>query len=435
MKKYTAFSLILFTFFITYIFWLFETPSKQVSTYRQYSQFIASISLVALTWINYISTRHSLIDTLFNGLDKSYIYHKYISVISIILIWIHTQTLKIGGFSGKDRMKGAVPPEGFTEPSNPNFFNFLFSGKQLGSISMYSFIALVIFFIIAAKLEYEKWKILHKLLLIPYAFGIAHYYLSSDYNVFSFTAYSLWMNIINISGLWFAIYSIFIYEMIAFKYSYTITDIREVAKDTLEITGISKDKSMKYKPGQFAFMKVINKKGLFPSHPFTMSQAFKDDEIQFTIKSLGDHTENLRNNLVIGDRIAVSGPFGKFNYEAESKHQVWIAGGIGITPFRAFWQKGISKDFTIDLFYAYNNQEEGAYIDELKSLNQNSNFKIHLYDSSISGFLSAEEIEKYLNRNDEYDFYFCGPTVMRKKIEKGLDKSIFKIKEFHYEYF
>jgi predicted ferric reductase len=367
-----------------------------------------------------------LVDKIFNGLDQSYIYHKYLSILAIILIWVHVSTLRIGGGRSFRR-----PPSGTMN----SLINTHLMGRMFATLSIFLFTAFVVIFLVAYKLEYQKWKNIHKLMLIPYVFGVIHYYLNSQYAVFSLSAYSLWMNLANAIGIGTALYSIFLYEKTAFPYRYQVKTIKKVARDTIEITGTSSSKEMKYKPGQFAFMKVLGRKKNFPSHPFTISQAPKAGEIQFTVKALGDHTGNLTNNLALGDTIAVSGPFGRFDYKSGAKHQIWIAGGTGITPFRSFLQSAIPADYRIDFFYAYNNVEEGAYVDEIKALEHQGNLRIHLLDSSISGFLGRKDFEEHLSKNEEYDVFFCGPKVMRQKISKGLKAGGFNIRDFRYEHF
>lgn len=442
MKKFYGIILILLTFLLTYIFWIYEHSAKEVSVYRGYSQLIASFALVSLAWINYISSRHRYLDKVFYGLDKSYIYHKYLSILAIIFIWVHDFTLRIGKSSEKRSFEGnpigtKFPPEGFKRPEGgaTNILGMHISGRTFASWSMLIFTILVIFFIIAYKLEYERWKILHKLLLVPYVFGLIHYYLDSDYPVFSLTAYSIWMNLINAIGVLSALYSIFIYERTAFKYRYKVSNIREVAKGTLEITGTSTNNGMKYKPGQFAFIKVFDRKKGFPSHPFTICETYKPGVIQFAIKALGDHTDKLLSSLSIGDSIAISGPFGRFDFISGTKHQIWVAGGIGITPFRSFWQSEIPANYTVDLFYAYNNEGDGPYVDELKAIEPRENLRIHLFDSSKTGFLGIEDFNRYLNKDYEFDVYFCGPKGMRVKIKNDLKENNYKIREFHYEHF
>jgi predicted ferric reductase len=246
--------------------------------------------------------------------------------------------------------------------------------------------------------------------------------------------FTLWLNIINLIGISSIIYSIFFYEKISFKYKFKVKKLETVATGTLEITGSTIGKDLEFRPGQFAFLKVLDKNNKFVSHPFTISQSPKKGELQFTIKALGDHTKALFDNLKVGDEFLVSGPHGKFDYKTGVKNQIWIAGGIGVTPFRSFSQSGVSRNFSVDFFYAYNNAEEGAYVDELEALDSD-NLRIHSFNSKEKGFLSVEEICKYVTTKENIDVYFCGPKPMRDNLEKQFKNSNLNVINFNYEHF
>lgn len=418
MKKNLGVIIILLSMVITFLLWLIIKPTREISTMSGYSQLIASFALVAFGFINFISTRHKTLDSLFNGLDKSYIYHKYLSICALILVIGHNITIGIG--------KGIEISQGIKIPRDPY--------AMYGTFSMYLFIILVIVALVAKKLNYERWKVIHKFMIIPYGFGIYHYYGSATYAVFSLQPYSIWLNIINLIGTLSIIYSIFVYEKTSFKYKYKIKSLNIVANETLEITGASVRKDLPFRPGQFAFLKIVDGENKFVSHPFTISQAPKNGELQFTIKSLGDHTKTLLNTLKIGAEFLVSGPHGKFDYEEGAKNQIWIAGGIGVTPFRSFAESHVNTKISIDLFYAFNNEEEGAYKEELQSLNSN-NLRVHLFNSKEKGFLSVKEIAKYIKIKENIDVYFCGPAPMRETLKKQFKESSLNISNFYYEHF
>lgn len=412
-------SLVIFlSMIITWILWLFIKPTREISIMTGYSQLLAAFALVAFAFINFISTRHRILDDLFDGLDKSYIYHKYLSISALLLVIMHNITIVIG--------KNFERSEGIQIPRDPY--------AMYGAFSMYLFIILIIVAILAKKLNYERWKVIHKFMFIPYAFGIYHYYGSATYRVFSMEPFSIWLDIINFIGVLSVIYSILFYEKTSFKYKYKVKKLETVANNTLEITGITIGRDLEFKPGQFAFLKILDNDNKFLSHPFTISEAPKKGEVQFTIKALGDDTRALFDTLKVGDNFVVSGPHGKFNYKTGVKNQIWIAGGIGITPFRSFSQSNINKDLSIDFFYAYNNEEEGAYVDELQSLSSD-NLRLHLFNSKEKGFLSVEEISKYVNTDQCIDIYFCGPKPMRESLRKQFKNSKFDVANFHYEHF
>lgn len=91
-----------------------------------------------------------------------------------------------------------------------------------------------------------------------------------------------------------------------------------------------------HRPGQFVFVTFDSSEG---AHPFTIASAdLGDRTITFAIKALGDYTRRLSRDLVAGSRVRVEGPYGRFELSRINPRarQIWIAGGIGITPFLAW---------------------------------------------------------------------------------------------------
>ena len=129
---------IILSMMITWILWLLIKPTREISVITGYSQLLASLALVAFALINFISTRHKSLDYLFDGLDKSYIYHKYLSISALILVVIHNVTIGIG--------KASERAVGIRAPKDPY--------AMFGSFSMYLFIILILIAILAKKLNY-----------------------------------------------------------------------------------------------------------------------------------------------------------------------------------------------------------------------------------------------------------------------------------------
>ena len=90
-----------------------------------------------------------------------------------------------------------------------------------------------------------------------------------------------------------------------------------------------------------------------------------------------------------------------------------------MTPFRSFYQAGIPEDFTIDFFYAYHGEEEGIYLDEMRSL-KIPNLRLHFIDDTKQGFLTVQQIREQIKTKNPVDIYFCGPQPMRDKLRKDL---------------
>src|SRR5471030_1547802 len=127
MKKKIGILVILFSMIITWILWLLINPTRDISIMSGYSQLLAAFALVAFAFINFISTRHKILDYLFDGLDKSYIYHKYLSISALLLVIVHNITINIG--------KQSERAAGIKIPRDPY--------AMYGSFSLYLFIILI----------------------------------------------------------------------------------------------------------------------------------------------------------------------------------------------------------------------------------------------------------------------------------------------------
>lgn len=405
-------------FLLTIVFWLLLEPLEPITATAHVSQLIGSLALVGFAYVSFITTRHPWVDRLFDGLDKAYVAHKWVSIVSIALVILH-----IGILAGND---GLIITSGVVNPED--------GPGMLGWPSTILFLVLGLIAVLAVKMNYETWKSIHKVMFLPYLVGLVHYYQCSDYMVLGLAPFNTWMNVINWVGVISVFYSVFIYERTAFRYRYHVSGVKTVARDTIEITGNTTGKYLEFNPGQFTFLKSPDRSIGFPSHPFTISQAPRKGEIQFTIKNLGDHTARLIDKVGIGDEFVVTRPHGMFDYTKGGRHQIWIAGGIGITPFRSFLQAGVPDQFSIDLFYAYNNAEEGPYLDELRTLT-GGNTRLHLIDFTEKGFLTAAMIEEAVTAEKPVDIYFCGPLPMRQSLKADIDRSGLNVSGFHYEEF
>lgn len=174
-------------------------------------------------------------------------------------------------------------------------------------------------------------------------------------------------------------------------------------------------------------------------HPFTISSGTKDDNIRFTMKMLGNFTRRVRDHLTSGAEVLVEGPYGRFNPLKESnRKQVWIAGGIGITPFLSTLRSMNEKhDQKIDLFYCVREETEALYLEEMRDIaSQFEGVNLHLMTSDTGGWLTADVIEEAIGEGvTQSSYYFCGPKPMLKALSAGLQAKGVKAKAIHFDEF
>src|SRR5690606_7698630 len=127
------------------------------------------------------------------------------------------------------------------------------------------------------------------------------------------------------------------------------------------------DRWPRHMSGQFAFVTFDPQEGPLP---FTISSAWHDDgKVTFLIKAIGDYTASLPRRLKQGDTAVVEGPYGCFDFQGRRKAQIWVGGGIGITPFiaRLQWLAKQRRDQPVDLFYCTSEPDE-PFIARLRTL-------------------------------------------------------------------
>lgn len=393
---------------VTVVSWWASQPTTELSAAGALSQLLGGLALVGFGCLMILATRIRLLDSLFGGLDKAYVAHKWLAIVSVGLALAHVITLPRHQPQTADSALGSEVL------------------AELGGPALVAFVVLSLVAVLAKKLKYESWKHVHAFMVVPYVVGLAHYLGLSSYDPWGLTPFSVWMGLVNVAGLSAAVYSVFWYERIGFPYSYKITGLRLVADRTVEITGRPLGRSLPNRPGQFVFVKVPERG--FGSHPFTISQA-TDAQIEFAVKALGDQTSSLvasaqphpsgpADGVRVGDTLRVSRAHGRFDFTAGQPRQVWIAGGIGITPFLAFLRAGVPDQYSVDLFYSYAG-DEGAYVDELRSLAA-PHVRVHLVDTRTAPLLTAEKIAASVDLRDQVDVYFCGPGALRGALAKDL---------------
>ena len=97
---------------------------------------------------------------------------------------------------------------------------------------------------------------------------------------------------------------------------------------------------LRWQPGQFvfvAFFRGDDWRGCGEYHPYTIAGEARSspDGLRLLIRSLGDCTAHLQT-VTAGVRSMVQGPYGGFLAHRDARRpQLWIAGGIGLTPFLA----------------------------------------------------------------------------------------------------
>ncbi len=159
---------------------------------------------------------------------------------------------------------------------------------------------------------------------------------------------------------------------------------------------------------------------------FTNAAAPFENKLQITTRFAAEKSSTFKldlQKLEVGQEIQASGPFGDFTLEdPEGKKICFIAGGIGVTPFRSILLQldHDQKPFDITLLYA-NRNDEIIFKEEFDQLAaKNSGLKINYVINPNK--IEDAEIQAAVSDFAATVFYISGPEPMVKGIAETLVK-------------
>lgn len=377
-------------------------------------------SLFAFSFV--LSSRTQFVNKLFYGLDKVYRTHHTIGIIGFLLLLNHPIFLIIRAIINK-----LSPTMYFLVGSDPSY--------NAGIYALYLLTFLIIFAAII-RLAYPTWKNIHKFMGIALVLGFMHINtITSD--VSRFPLLRFWIVTLLILGLISYIYKLFLYDYFPRPKK---TKIAKVIKkgNVVEIYLKPLEGKIPFEAGQYFFLKFLDSKVVSKEeHPFSVSSSLSDELLRFSIKNLGDFTSKLME-IEEGVRVDLRGPFGTLLKGITKKKTdlVFIAGGIGITPFLSVFP--LLKDHKNNVVVAYltKNLSECLYMEEINAhclLNKNLCHINHLSDQT--GHMDSETLLKNLKSFENKDFYICGPEKMMSYFVAELSKNGVKSSFIHLENF
>lgn len=339
-----------------------------------------------------MATRAKWVERFFGGLDKMYLIHRRSGMIAVILLVAHFMIVP------RDLVSFTI-------------------GKPLG---FHALILILIGVIITAvpffkkKLPYHRWINIHRLMGLFYVMAVIHgAMVHSLIKELPLTrVYVFGMAIIGI-GAWF--YRAFLYGFFNKKLDYEVVSVNDLGNRITEVQLKNTGKALHFTAGQFAFFTfpALSKK---EQHPFTISSHPLVNTLRITVKDLGDYTRRM-GNLNEGDAALIEGPFGLFSSRyTKEKDQVWIAGGIGITPFLS-----LSHDIymnKVKLFWCVKNKAEVLYSKELAEISSKPNFEFIPWPSDEHGLLTVDKLG--LNEFKDKAYLICGPEALKRSMIKQL---------------
>ncbi len=159
---------------------------------------------------------------------------------------------------------------------------------------------------------------------------------------------------------------------------------------------------------------------------FTIATAPSEGFVMVTTRFANEKGSSFKKalaDLKVGDAIEISDLDGDFTVEDTTKEYVFIAGGIGITPFRSILKEldQNGSRCAITLLYA-NRDQDIAYKDELEAFAKNNPaLKIHYIISPER--VDVARVKELVPDMQKPIFYISGPEPMVESLGNSLKGS------------
>ena len=220
-------------------------------------------------------------------------------------------------------------------------------------------------------------------------------------------------------------------------YHVTLKKRQEVAKGTMAFY-FDRPATFTFKAGQFIDLSLPNLSASDPqgnTRVFTLASAPSEQQLMVATRIRNTTFKRMLREMPLETTIDIEGPFGQFTLpDKDSPTSVFLAGGIGITPFRSMLVEAAHNKLPHRLILMYSNRgpEDAAFLDELQALQQvNPNYTcIGTMTNPTAGTetwegetgrLDQAMLRKYVKDMETAMFYVVGPPAMVKGLRKVLE--------------
>ena len=390
--------------------------------YAMYYTGVIAISLMGL--IIALSGRPLWAERAVGGMDQVYRLHKWAGILATGFAASHwliklSKPLIIDLIGDANRAAKVQ--------SLPALLEYKSLAKSFGEWAIYAALIMLVL-TLWKSFPYKFWRHLHRIMPIIFLMLIFH---TAVLMPLSYWTQPIGIALIALLG--YGIYGAFnaLTKRIGVHHRY-LAQVIEAKVGTDQVLHLQAQVDAKWphhQPGQFAFITFDKREG---GHPFTIASAPKPDGyIDFRIKALGDYTRHLAETVKPRQFFQIEGPYGYFNLERidQSREQLWVAGGVGITPFIA-WLEMLNinpQPIRAQLHYSVHQAEKSQTVTDLKRLVETlPHIQLYIHDSAKNEYLSIKHLLAQHKKDLQYELWFCGPTGLLHTLEKGLKKQLGK---------
>ncbi|MEE4303323.1 MAG: ferric reductase-like transmembrane domain-containing protein [Wenzhouxiangella sp.] len=371
---------------------------------------VAGLSMLLLAAI--LSARVPGFDQPFGGLTRLWRTHHLLGAWSLILLLLHPVLLALSaaGASIESAAATLLPPI-----------------SDLASWSGWAALILMMIFLAPSfsffgRPRYERWKKIHRLAGPAVALALVHdFWLSRGLPT--------WLDIVLWSAL--ALLAVgavgwrFVFSRRIGRLAYTVSEVTAVANNVVELSLEPRGRKLRHEAGNFVYLTLEDPSlaaGRGEEHPYTLSSSPDEGQLRVAIKSLGD-ASRAAQTVQPGTTARVEGPYGRFFVTPDrvSEPELWVAGGIGVTPFLARMRHLLHRGETADvcMIFCVQDPAREIFATELHNLaDQLEGFRLNIHYFYREGPLSGSYLDEACPDISRRSVYICGPEPLNALVQQ-----------------
>jgi len=210
----------------------------------------------------------------------------------------------------------------------------------------------------------------------------------------------------------------------------------EVAEGTMSFH-FDKPAGFQFKPGQYLDCTLIDPpetdaEGNIRS--LSLASAPTEKDLMVATRMRDTAFKRVLKTMPVGSQLQIDGPLGSFTlHSAASRPAVFLAGGIGITPFRSMIVNSARMGLAnrIVLFYSNRRPEDSAFLQELQQIGgENKNYQAICVMTEMekskrswngeTGYIDKKMLIRFVPDIAAPIYYIAGPPTMVTAMKETL---------------
>ncbi len=398
---------------------------------RQHALYLSglwSIGLMSLTLL--LALRLPWLERPLGGMDQVYRLHKWAGIGAALTAILHWGAKESSGWIKTLWGTAARPGR---DAVLPWLTDFRGTAKDLGEWAFYLLLAMVAITLLTRLLSYKPWRILHRAMPLLFL-ALAFHTVALMPLGFWAAPMGLLMGALLALGSVAALWSLAGWIGQSRRHAGRIHAVHVLGDGgegaPVEVICALPANWPGHRAGQFAFVRFDRNEG---AHPFTIASAPSSlgaDErgaplLRLVIKPLGDYTRSLSRRLRAGQRVDIEGPYGRFDGQGKGeRQQVWVAGGVGVTPFLALLEARQPGAGTAPagrqparMHYCTRDAEADPLLPRLRALCESAQPPVALtvHSDARGERLTPQALEA--DATGPLDIWFCGPRGLGEALQ------------------